>query len=160
MLQSFIDRCGCCGCNGIYASLQQHSRWLRWVLLVLPPRCLRSNQNKPRPYVISRPLQEPPLNQPEILLMTEWHRCLHIGHQVWISVNDLTVEPPALQMRRKEDMWLKYHYFGFTKVHCQGPGLEEAVQKIYSRCCCRPSLVGDSSTRSSANSSHLILILY
>ena len=30
----------------------------------------------------------PPLNQPEILLLPEWHRWPHIGHQVWISVND------------------------------------------------------------------------
>ena len=93
MLQSFIDRCSCCGCNGIYdASLQQHLRWWRWVLPVLPPPCLRSNQNKPHPascepwpYVICRPLQARPL---KILLMTEPHPCLHIGHRVWISVND------------------------------------------------------------------------
>ena len=34
-------------CSGIYdASLQQHLRWSRWVLPVLPPLCLWSNQNK------------------------------------------------------------------------------------------------------------------
>ena len=71
MLQSFFDWYGCCGCNGIYdASLQQHLRWSRWVLPILPPSRLRSDQNKrvsdrgrpyptsceTRPYVIFRPL--------------------------------------------------------------------------------------------------------
>jgi hypothetical protein len=38
-------------------------------------------------------------------------------------------------------------------IYCQGPCLTESVQKI--RCSYRPSLVGDRSTRSSANSRHL-----
>ena len=35
-----------------------------------------------------RHIKPAPLNQPEILLITEPHRCPHIGHQVWISVNE------------------------------------------------------------------------
>ena len=50
MLQSFIDRCGCCGCNGIEdASLQQHLRRSRWVVPVLPPCCLRQIITIPPP---------------------------------------------------------------------------------------------------------------
>ena len=103
MLQSFINQCGCCGCNGIYdALLQQHLRWSRWVLPILPPCCLLSDQNKPewQGPSLSRLLQTstlrhipplsspPPLNPPFILLMSELHRCPHIVHQVWICVND------------------------------------------------------------------------
>ena len=71
-----------------------------------------SNQNKPewqRPSLshllwasilrhIPPLASPPPLNPLLILLMSERHQCLHIGHQVWMT---LTVEPPDTQMRRK-----------------------------------------------------------
>ena len=49
-------------------------------------------------------------------------------------------------------MWELTILFGLTEIYCQGPAQNLCRR---SRCCCRPFLVGDSSTRSSANSKHL-----
>ena len=74
MLQSFIDRWGCCECNRIYdASLQQP---LTWVLPVLPLCCLWSSQNK-----------------------QEWQRLSRLLHTSTLHHMTLTVEPPGIQKR-------------------------------------------------------------
>ena len=78
-------------------------RWWWWVLPGLPPCCLRSNRNTPvfwfdrgdrgdrgrppdlDPMTYPAPCKPAPLNPPLILLMSERHRCPHIGHQLWIK---------------------------------------------------------------------------
>ena len=106
VLKSFIDRCfGFCGCNGIYNA----SFSLRWVLPVLLPFCLQSKKLVTAATLIlplanldptsyPAPCKPISLNPPLILLMSKWHCCPYIKHQVWIT---LRAESPDIQMRPK-----------------------------------------------------------
>ena len=49
--------------------------------------------------------------------------------------------------------FLEHHYFGLTEITFRAQVWQNLCRR--SRCCCRPSLVRDRSTRSSTNSGHL-----
>ena len=70
------------------------------MLAVVKPKQTRVTAATPHvntPTSYPAPCKLSPLTHPEILLMSEWHRCLHLK-QVWIT---LSVESPDIQMQRK-----------------------------------------------------------